>query len=99
MVNSRIAIYDKFTGQQVMPAKNTNTVFSALPSTDPCRFRNDGDPIVAWDHWNQRFVVTQFTATSPYRQCVAVSQTADPRGRWWLYSIALSTSQVSKKIF
>lgn len=96
MVNSRIAVYDK-AGNQVMAPKNTNTIFAGLPSTDPCRTRNDGDPIAAWDNLNQRFVVSQFTATSPYKQCIAVSQTSDPTGNWWLYSIPLSTTEVGQK--
>lgn len=94
MVNSQIAVYDKSTGAQVVQPKNTNTIFAGLPSTDPCRTRNDGDPMAAWDHWNQRFVVSQFTTASPYKQCIAVSKTADPTGAWWLYSITLSSNQV-----
>jgi hypothetical protein len=97
MVNSKIAIYDKTTGAQVIALKKTDTIFAGLPSTDTCRTRNDGDPTVAWDHFNQRFVVSQFTAASPYKQCIAVSQTSDPTGSWWLYSVTLSTSQVRRR--
>lgn len=95
MTNTRIAIHDKSTGAIIMAAKNINAVYqSGLPSSDPCYYRNDGDPVAAWDNLHQRFVVTSFTTASPYKQCIAVSKTADPTGAWWVYSIPLSTSEL-----
>lgn len=94
MVNSRLAIYNKTNGAQIMAPKNINTIFAGLPTGDPCRNRNDGDPIAIWDNTNRRFVVSQFTVVTPYRQCIAVSKTTDPTGSWWTFSIPLSSFEV-----
>lgn len=70
------------------------TSFSSLwPVGDPCR-RNDGDPIVVYDHLADRWVLTQFRDGRPAgandgdnRICWAISQTPDPtNGMWFLYS-------------
>ncbi|MGC8763797.1 MAG: carboxypeptidase regulatory-like domain-containing protein, partial [Acidobacteriota bacterium] len=51
----------------------------------PCASNNDGDPIVLWDRFRNRWVISQFALPTPYYQAIAVSQTADPTGSWWLY--------------
>src|SRR5205823_12431644 len=38
----------------------------------PCETRNDGDPIVLYDRPADRWVMAQFTSSSPYGECVAV---------------------------
>jgi len=48
-----------------------------------CETRNDGDPIVLYDHLADRWLVSQFTLTR--HQCVAVSATPDPLGPWYRY--------------
>jgi len=48
-----------------------------------CETRNDGDPIVIYDHLADRWLVSQFTLSR--HQCVAVSATSDPLGPWHRY--------------
>ncbi len=48
-----------------------------------CETRNDGDPIVLYDHLADRWLVSQFTLSR--HQCVAVSATSDPLGPWHRY--------------
>ena len=60
-----------------------------------CEYTNDGDPIVLYDEQADRWLVTQFAlpvfsygpGAFPYDmyECVAVSQTGDPTGAYWLY--------------
>lgn len=50
-----------------------------------CETTNDGDPLALWDPQAQRWVMSQFVTNSPFAQCVAVSQTADPFGTYDRY--------------
>ncbi|MEW6758928.1 MAG: carboxypeptidase regulatory-like domain-containing protein, partial [Acidobacteriota bacterium] len=59
------------------------TIWSSLGG--PCAANNDGDPIVLWDRFRNRWVISQFNLPDPYYQAIAVSQTADPTGSWYLY--------------
>src|SRR5207237_377 len=54
----------------------------------PCEGHNDGDPIAQYDRMSDRWILTQFAVfASPdaSHQCVAVSQTGDPLGSYYLY--------------
>ncbi|HUS14450.1 MAG TPA: hypothetical protein VM536_05445, partial [Chloroflexia bacterium] len=39
-----------------------------------------------------RWLISQFTAASPYNECIAISTTADPTGTWYRYAFQLSTT-------
>ncbi len=64
-----------------------NTIWSSL--TGQCASDNWGDPIVLWDRFRNRWVISQFSlgsgAGGPYKTVIAVSKTDDPTGQWWLY--------------
>ncbi len=62
-----------------------NTLWSALGGA--CGTYNDGDPIVLYDHLADRWFLSQFAVSEggPYYQCIAVSQTSDPLGGYFLY--------------
>ena len=86
MVNSSIAVYDR-TGGVVVAPKAINTMWSATPTTI-CATHNNGDPIVLYDQLADRWLVSQFTnqtGTENYAECIAISQTPDPSGAYWLY--------------
>ena len=57
-----------------------------------CQNTNDGDPLTRFDALSNRWVMSQFSVNGPYHQCIAVSQTADPTGAWYLYDFQISTS-------
>jgi uncharacterized repeat protein (TIGR01451 family) len=73
----------------VVPLTSGNALWqAALPGT-PCANTNNGDPIVLFDEQAQRWLISQFSLglsfTGPFHQCVAVSQTANPAGGWYVY--------------
>ena len=86
MVNSNFAIYSK-TGTELSPPKPINALWSAIPNST-CATHNNGDPIVIYDQLADRWLLSQFTvqsATENYAECIAISQTPDPTGAYWLY--------------
>ena len=92
MVNAtQFRIWDK-SGNPLTGAM----IFGNLwPAGDPCN-SNLGDPIVVFDHLADRWLLSQFFATSfdalgnplpPFFECIAISQTPDPTaGTWFLYT-------------
>ncbi len=66
------------------------------PATTPCgpdsaapvRPRNDGDPIILYDQLADRWILTQFTASAPYFNCVAISTSPDPSGSYYRYAFS-----------
>lgn len=86
-VNEQYAVFSATTGAVLKGPLNGNTIFSALGG--PCATNNDGDPVVQWDKVNKRWILTQFSVkTTPYMQCVAVSQTNDALGVYNLYAFS-----------
>lgn len=55
-----------------------------------CATNNSGDPIVQYDKAANRWVLTQPVFANPYYQCVAVSQTSDATGPYYLYAYQFS---------
>jgi uncharacterized membrane protein len=85
-VNTDFAIYNK-SGTLLYGPVPINTVWSGFGGG--CQANNDGDPTVVYDRIANRWVISQFSvSTTPYLQCVAVSQTADPTGAWYRYSFS-----------
>jgi hypothetical protein len=88
-VNSSFAVYSK-TGGTLLSPRNINTIWSGFGGA--CEANNDGDPIVLWDGIANRWLVSQFTASKPYNECIAISTTADATGSWNRYAFELSTA-------
>lgn len=89
MVNSAIAVFDK-SGTLLAGPVDINQLWSNVGG--PCYANNDGDPVVLYDQLANRWVLTQFTASSPYNECIAVSSTPDPTATYYVYSFQLSTT-------
>lgn len=94
-VNSHLAVFDK-TGKLLIDApKPINGLWSGQ-QTSECYKHNDGDPIVLYDQMADRWVVSQFVASPAtgenYAECVAVSQTGDATGAYYLYEFDESAS-------
>ena len=86
MVNSSFAVYTK-TGATLAGPKNINILWMLTPNSE-CATHNNGDPIVIYDQLADRWLISQFVvqnSTENYAQCVAISQTPDPTGAYWLY--------------
>jgi hypothetical protein len=84
-VNTHYAIYTK-TGAQVVPPTAGNTLFTGTPF---CGSHKNGDPIVLYDQFAHRWMVSQFaldsTTQRPFYQCIAVSNSSDPTAGWCAY--------------
>src|SRR5919197_1936231 len=86
VVNQDFAIFDK-SGTAIYGPVPTNTLWSGFGGG--CQSNNDGDPTVIYDPIADRWVISQFSvSTTPYLQCVAVSQTPDPTGAYYRYSFS-----------
>jgi hypothetical protein len=69
----------------VVPRTVGNALWAAALPGSTCAGTNDGDPIVLFDEQAHRWFISQFSVSVPFHQCVAVSQTADPAGAWYVY--------------
>ena len=84
--NTSFAVFDKTTGERLFGPVAGNTLFQSLGGD--CATHNDGDPVVSFDILAGRWVLSQFVVGgSPdfSHQCVAVSQTEDATGEYFLY--------------
>ena len=88
-VNTAFQIWNK-SGASLYGPANINTIWSGFGGA--CQTRNDGDPIVLYDSIADRWLVSRFTAASPYYECIAVSATSDPTGTWNRYAFQLSST-------
>jgi hypothetical protein len=86
MVNSDFAVYSK-TGQVLRAATPIDALWSGTNSE--CAVHNDGDPVVVYDQFAGRWILSQFVAQpksgESYAECVAVSTTGDATGTYYLY--------------
>ena len=85
MVNLAYAVYDK-SGNLLAGPFDTGTLWAGFPiedCTDP-----SGDPIVVYDQFADRWLLSQFTTRGLpfYYDCVAISQTPDPTGPYYRYA-------------
>ncbi len=89
MVNSRFQIFSR-TGVSLFGPVNNNTLWAGFGGT--CQSQNAGDPVVVYDQFADRWLLTQFTTSgSPVLNCVALSVTADPTGQYYRYAIPAPT--------
>jgi hypothetical protein len=97
-VNTSVGIFNKTTGAQIT-AFTFNTLMSQGSFGNLCDTNNFGDPVVLYDTFEDRWIITDFAflldgggnVLAPAFQCFAASKTADPvAGGWNFYSIQLS---------
>lgn len=90
IVNTDFAVYNK-SGTLLYGPVAINTLWSGFGGG--CQTNNDGDPTVVYDRIADRWVISQFSvSTTPYLQCIAVSQTNDPTGAYYRYSFSYGNS-------
>ena len=94
-INTAIGIYDKSNGNRVA-AFTFNAFMSQGHFGNLCDTDNFGDPVVLYDSFEDRWVITDFAfrlnggnVDPPHAfECFAVSKTGDPvSGGWSFYSI------------
>jgi hypothetical protein len=86
MINLVFGVYNK-AGTLLLGPVDTGTLWNgfAVPDcTDP-----SGDPVVLYDQFSDRWILTQFTTAGPeYYNCIAVSTTGDPTGSYYRYAFS-----------
>ncbi len=87
MNNLIFEIFDK-SGNSILGPLANNALWSGFGGI--CETNNDGDPIVMYDQGADRWIFSQFAIGSDGHQCVAVSQTGDPTGAYFLYDFNIS---------
>lgn len=87
-VNVSIGIFSKATGNSEVQI-TFNDFFDGTGT--PCDTNNGGDPIVVYDRFDHRWLISDFVSMGPpYYQCIAISKSEDPvTGGWWLYAIPI----------
>jgi hypothetical protein len=86
MCNLSFQIFDKTGNSLFGPAAN-NTLWAGFGGA--CQTSNSGDPVVVYDRAADRWLLSQFTATSaPYMECIAISTTSDPTGSYFRYAFS-----------
>lgn len=78
-VNSSFAVYDK-KGKVLKSGTNLGTIWGSA---------SQGDPIVMYDKYADRFFISQFQS-NPNKMLLAVSKTADPLGQYYTYQFAFT---------
>lgn len=91
MVNLGFKVFDK-RGVTLYGPAATKTLWSGFGG--PCETRNDGDGVVLYDQFADRWILSQFVVASggPYGECLAVSTGGDPMGTWYRYWFQFSTT-------
>ena len=80
MINLAFSIWDKDGNQLMSPADN-QTLWEGFDDGQPFDNANDGDPVVVYDEYDDRWIATQFalsTNNGKYYELIAVSATPDP---------------------
>ena len=98
-VNTAFAIWSK-TGQQLVPPTPLNNIWKSAPNAAQfnCTTQSRGDPVVQYDPMADRWLITQFNfpgvvaIAPPFDECIAVSQTPDPTGAYYLYDFTYSAT-------
>lgn len=75
MVNTAMQVFDK-NGNSLWGPTMLSSVF---PNST-----NDGDPIVLYDQFANRWFISQFQSTGN-KMLIAISKTSDPLGAWFYY--------------
>jgi hypothetical protein len=96
MINLVFGVYDK-QGNLLLGPVDTGTLWSGFAVPD-CQDPS-GDPIVLYDQFVDRWLLTQFTTSGlddpakPFWNCVAISTTGDPTGSYYRYAFETANFQ------
>lgn len=86
MVNLKFQIFDR-AGNSLFGPVNTNTLWAGFGGR--CETGNAGDPIVLYDQFADRWLLSQFSPnSSPFFNCVAISTSPDPTGTYYRYAFS-----------
>lgn len=96
VVNTSYAIYSTSGSQLAGGGDLGGAIFSSLPASAGCNANADGgDPIVLWDNFDKRWLISQLAYNFDFTQndfCVAISSSADATGTYEAYDIPFGGS-------
>jgi uncharacterized repeat protein (TIGR01451 family) len=98
-VNTVFSVYSK-SGARLAGPIALNQLWKSAPNGAQfnCTTQSRGDPVVQYDAMADRWLISQFNfpgeavIAPPFDECVAISQTADPTGAYFLYDFRYSTT-------
>ncbi|MDX2438033.1 MAG: PKD domain-containing protein [Acidobacteriota bacterium] len=93
MINLLTTIYDK-NGDIVVGGESFESNAFWEDFGGNCEPYNQGDPIVLYDEFDDRWLVSQFAfpdSMGTFSQCVAISKTGDPTGGWHRYEFSFDS--------
>lgn len=82
-----IGVFDKRSGALVRPRICLQDLWASVGGCGGYGGQNMIDPNVLYDHLADRWVLIQYVRQEPSYLSLAVSETADPLGRYFLYAI------------
>jgi hypothetical protein len=94
-------IYDKATGAPVTGITRMSTLFSGFPLNNICRRNGDvfftprWELMVNYDPPADRWIISRFGADRDI--CIAVSQTGDPTGSWYIYHFKMPENRAAQR--
>lgn len=100
MVNFGFQVFDRQGTDLSGGVKAINSMWTGAPAS-VCRDNPRGDPYVVYDHLADRWLLGQLAfavKTNPWDVCLAVSQTSDPTGSWFLYDVPVGATADYPKI-
>src|SRR5579871_1025292 len=87
-VNTSVQVFSR-SGTPETTAALISTLFASLGSGSLCASTDDGDVMVVYDQYADRWWVSQFanaaSTTGPFYMSIAVSKTSDPTGGYYAY--------------
>jgi subtilisin-like proprotein convertase family protein len=91
-VNLLFRVFDK-AGLPLTAPQPISALFTAMGGR--CATNDDGDPIVLYDSFADRWIITQFVVSgaAPLGQCFAISQTGDPTGAYFTYDFVMPNNK------
>ncbi|MBC7930729.1 MAG: proprotein convertase P-domain-containing protein [Rubrivivax sp.] len=90
--NLLFRVFDK-SGTALTPPRPISFLFTSLGGR--CATTDDGDPIVLYDSFADRWIITQFAVSgaAPLAQCFAISQTGDATGAYFTYEFVMPNNK------
>lgn len=84
LINVEFTVFDKH-GNIIVSPKDLGNFWPGHP--------DDGDPVVLYDKFADRWFISQFQVTNiPNQLCVGISQTNDPAGAYYVWEFDMNTT-------
>jgi hypothetical protein len=100
-VNDSFEVFDKDGNSLAGPTALSTLYGTVLPPSSLCVTSESGDPVVLYDQLADRWLISSFAfgvdangnPVPPFEQCIAISQTADPTGGYFVYDFNVSNTK------